>query len=123
MNKGFVALTLVITISSLLLAFSFMQSVDIAHFFDQTQTKQYRLMSYYSAYNCIDRAVLNLAHDYFYKVTESVEIPDLNCKISAIKRENGLVMIEVLGNYKKIEVKRSAIARLYDNVVEIISIQ
>ena len=46
-NKGFIALTLVITISVLLLTFSYTQSIDVAHFFDMTLRKKYRLMNYY----------------------------------------------------------------------------
>ena len=121
-NKGFVAMTLVITVASLLLSFSFMQSIEIAHFFDATQRKGYRLMNHYNALNCIDQAVLNLAHDYFYQVSIPTEISDLNCVIDKVEQDEGFVMIEAHGNLKNMSSKRSATARLYDNRVEIISI-
>ncbi len=121
-NQGFIALTLVITVATLLLTFSFVQSIEIGHFFDQTQRKQYRLMNYYNAGNCIDQAVLNLAHDYFYRIQQPAEISDLDCVIDLVKEENGFIMIEVHGNLKNMNVKRSAIAKLYDNKVELISI-
>ena len=121
-NKGFVAITLVITISTLLIAFVYARSTDIASFFDQTQTKEYRIRNYYFAYNCIDRVMLNLAHDYFYEVSKSVNIPDLYCSIDEVKEENGIKKIKVHGNFKNLNVKRSATARLYDNKLELISI-
>ena len=121
-KKGFVALTLVITVASLLLVFSLTQSIEIAHFFDQTERKLYRLMNHYYAYNCIDQAVLNLTHDYFYEVLTPVEMEDLRCVIDVVKKENEFVIIETYGNFKNMRIKRSAIARLYDNKVEIISI-
>ena len=121
-NQGFIALTLVIIVATLLLTFSFAQSIEIGHFFDQTQRKQYRLMNHYNAANCVDRAVLNLAHDYFYSVSESVEVKDLNCSIDKAKEENGFILITAHGNFKSMNVKRSAIAKLYDNKVELISI-
>ena len=115
-------MTLVITVASLLLSFSFMQSIEIAHFFDATQRKGYRLMNHYNALNCIDQAVLNLAHDYFYQVSIPTEISDLNCVIDKVEQDEGFVMIEAHGNLKNMSSKRSATARLYDNRVEIISI-
>lgn len=121
-QQGFIALTLVITIASLLLAFSFMQSIEIGHFFGLAQLKEYRLMNYYNAYSCIDQAILNLAHDYFYEISTSTEISYLHCAIDMVKKENDLRLIAVHGNYKKINVKRSATVRLYDNKLEIISI-
>lgn len=116
-------MTLMITISTLLLTFSYMQSIEIAHFFDQTQRKKYRLMNYYNAYNCIDQAILTLAHDYFYEVSVPVHISGLHCFIDMVKSENGFKIIEATGNYKNINVKRRATAKLYDNRVEIISIE
>lgn len=122
-QKGFISLTLVITIASFLLAFSFAQSTEVAHFFDQVQRKNYRLMNYYHAGNCIDQLILNISHDYFYDISTPVTIPDLQCSIDIVKRENDIIMIEVRGTFKNSDVKRSATARLYDNRVEIISIE
>ncbi|MEK7463528.1 MAG: hypothetical protein AAB610_00180 [Patescibacteria group bacterium] len=121
-QEGFVALTLVIMAASLTLAFSFMQSVEIGHFFDMTLRKEYRLMNHFNAYNCIDQAILANAHDYFYEVAEPQEIPDLHCVIDSVREENGFKLIDAHGNFKNGNVKMSAIIRLYDNGVEIISI-
>ncbi|MDQ5893664.1 MAG: hypothetical protein QG640_676 [Patescibacteria group bacterium] len=122
LKDGFVALTLVITVSSLLLAFTFMQSIEIGHFFDMTQRKQYRLMNHYNAYNCIDQAILALANDYFYQISEPYEIPDLYCVIDSVEENEGLKIIYSHGNFKNGNVKRLAVVRLYDNRFEIISI-
>lgn len=119
-EKGFIALTLVISVSALLLAFSFMQSIGIAHFFDETTRKEYRLMSYYFAYSCIDQALLGLSHDFFFSVDSEKSFPELNCAIDSISDENGFKIIKVYGNYQNIIVYRQAKVRLFDDRVEII---
>jgi len=119
-SRGFMSLTLVITVSSIILAFSALQSLDIAQLFDQTRTKQYRLMNYYNAYSCIDQAILNLSHNYFYRVSTSTPIPYLSCSIEEVIEQNGLVSISAIGNYKNIDVKRSAAVRLNDFSIEVI---
>lgn len=122
-NSGFAAFTLVIFISTLMLTFTFMQGIEYSHFFDQTKTKEYRLMSYYSAYSCIDQALLGLTHDYFFLVQSEIEFPDLFCSIDSISDSSGLKTITVHGKYKNIFVYRLATARLYDDHLEIISIE
>ncbi len=121
MNKGFIALSLIISVTSLLLAFSYTQSIEIALFFDQTRLKEYRSMNYYNAYSCIDQAILNISHDYFYTVSTSTEIKDLHCVIDSTKNENGLRVIRSHGNYKNIQVKRQTKVKVYDTKVEVIS--
>jgi hypothetical protein len=123
MNKGFAALILIIYISTLMLAFSFIQGIEIGHFFDQTKAKQYRLMSYYYAYSCIDQAFLTLTHDYFFKTEKEIEFPDLNCSILSVSGQNAQKIIKVHGKYKNINVFRVANAHLFDDHIEIISIE
>jgi hypothetical protein len=113
-NRGFIAMTLVIGIGAILLAFTFLQSIEIFHFFDLTERKQYRLMNYYNAYNCIDRVMLNLSHDYFYEIKIPFEIKELNCSIDLAERVNNEMNIETTGIYKGIFVKRKAKVRIED---------
>lgn len=123
MNNGFVSLTLVITISSLLLAFTYMQSIEIAHYFDMTRTKELRYINYYNAYSCIDQAILNISHDYFYSVASPIIINDFNCVIDSVSNStNNTKIIHAHGNYKNMNVYRLAKVRLYDDrlVIELI---
>jgi uncharacterized membrane protein YwzB len=119
-DRGFASLTLVITVSSIILAFSALQSLDIAQFFDQTRTKQYRLMNYYNAYSCIDQAILNLSHNYFYRISTSTPISYLDCSIEEVVELNGLIQISSVGNYRNINVKRVATVKLNDFGIEVI---
>lgn len=121
-ENGFIALTLIITVASLLLAFSYTQSIEIAHFFDSTRLKEYRLMNYYNAYSCIDQAILRISHDYFYLVSTSTEIPELFCAIDSIRIESGFRIIETRGIYKNIIVKRKAKVRVRDDAIESVEI-
>ncbi|MDO8430748.1 MAG: hypothetical protein Q7S72_02060 [Candidatus Taylorbacteria bacterium] len=123
MNKGFIALTLVITIASLLIAFSYTQSIDTAHFFDMTRTKEYRLMNYYNAYSCIDQAILALAHDYFYDMPVPVRRTDFDCVIESIIKVDNIREIKVYGNYRNINVKRKARVKIYDDRLEVVLIE
>ena len=113
-------MTLVITFAGLLLTFSFVKSLDIAQFFDQVRIKEYRLMNYYNADSCIDQAILSLAHDYFYRVSSSTSLVDFNCSIDIVYEESGQIVIQVTGNYKGINVKKSARVNLFDNRLEVI---
>ena len=121
-KKGFVALSLVISIFGMIFAFMFIQSIEIGIFFDQTIKKEYRLINYYNAYSCIDLAILNISHDYFYEISTTTDFIDLQCSIDMVKRENNKILINTHGNYKNIKLKRSANIMLYDNRVEIVSI-
>ena len=122
-NNGFAAFILVITISSLFIAFSFIQSTEYGHYFDEVQNKEYRLIAYYNAYSCIDQALLVLSHDYFFTTDKKIQIIELNCSIISVFDSNGQKMILVSGKYKKVVEYRQAIARLYDDHLEIVSIQ
>lgn len=105
-----------------MLAFTYMQVIEVGHFFDQTITKEYRLMNYYNAYSCIDQAILRLSHDYFFTTILPVFIDDLGCSINSVKREGDIVYINTQGEYKKIIVHRKAKVKMFDSKLEIVSI-
>ncbi len=129
-KSGFAALILVLSISSLLLAFSFMQSIEYGHFFDAVRNKENRLASYYSAYSCIDQALLALVHDYFFLNNKEIEIPELNCAILSVAKTSSsgvanddIRTIVAYGKYMKTIVYRRATVQIYDNHLEVISIE
>ncbi len=119
-NKGFASITLVILASSMLLAFSYLQSIEIVSFFDQVITKEYRLMNYYNANNCIDQAMLRLSSDYFFRTNNPIKIGYLNCKIMKVYDLGGIITIESQGDYKDINVNKTAKIKLYDDRLELI---
>ena len=122
-NRGFAAFILVISISSLTLAFSAMQYIESGHFFDQARLKEYRLRSYYAAYSCIDQAILSFSHDFFFNLSQAREFPDLFCLIDSIQSSGNEKTIHVRGNYKNIITNRLANIRLFDDHIEIIKIE
>lgn len=119
-SQGFVSITLVIVVSSMLLAFSYLQSIETISFFDQVITKEYRLMNYYNAYSCIDQAMLRLSSDYFFRTNNTIKIEYLNCKIIKVYESDGIVIIESQGDYKNIFVNRTIKVKLYDNRLELV---
>lgn len=119
-QNGFVALTLVITISSLLMAFVYIESIDSAHYFDQAVLKKYRLMNYYNAKSCVDQAILRVSQDYFFTLDRPFRIKELNCYIDSITREGDILIIKTYGDYMNIKVEREGRVRIYDNGVEVI---
>lgn len=119
-NKGFVSITLVILVSSMLLAFSYLQSIEIASFFDQVIIKEYRLMNYYNANSCIDQVMLRLSSDYFFRTNNPIKIGYLNCKIMKVHDLGGIITIETQGDYKDIIVNRTAKIKLFDDRLELI---
>ncbi len=121
-DKGFVAITLVIMVSSVLLAFSSLQSIEVSEFFGQVLLKEYRLMNYYNAQSCIDQAMLKISSDYFFTLSSPISIPYLNCRILKVYENNGYLIIETQGNYKNININRIARVKLYDNRLGLISI-
>jgi len=104
----------------MLLAFSYLQSIEIASFFDQVITKEYRLMNYYNAYSCIDQATLRLSSDYFFRTNNPIKIEYLNCKIIKVYDFDGVIVIESQGDYKGVNVNRTAKVKLYDNRLELV---
>ncbi len=122
-NSGFIALTTVLIVSSLILAFLYLKSTEISYFFEQVQLKKARIIIYYNIGNCIDQAILNLTKDYFYEISTTTEYFNLHCSIDMVKEENGFKIIKASGNLKNIILKRQASVRLYDNRLEVISIE
>ncbi len=125
MNKksGFISLTFVTVVCSLLLVFTISRSISISEFFDLTRLKEYRLINYYNAMSCIDQAVLRISHDYFYEISSPLRLNDFDCVIDSIKDIDGYKIITTHGDYKKIYVKKQAKIKLYDDRVEIIDIE
>jgi hypothetical protein len=104
----------------MLLAFSYLQSIEIVSFFDQVITKEYRLMNYYNANSCIDQAMLRLSSDYFFRTNNPIKIRFLNCKIMKVYDLSGIIIIESQGDYKDINVNRTAKIKLSDDRLELI---
>ena len=61
-NKGFAAFILVVLISSMMLAFSLIASIEYAHYYDEVVTKENRMVSYYASYACLDQAMKVVAN-------------------------------------------------------------
>ncbi len=123
MNKGFIALTLVLSVSTLLLGLVAASSLQSFTFFDQVMKKQYRFMNRYNALNCIDQAILELAHDYFY-ITETARfIPHFQCSIISVRAEGDLRYISTRGDLEKAYIYRSAVVRMRPQELEVIEIE
>jgi len=119
-KKGFVSVTLVISVAGLLFAFYTTKYVGIGHFFDQTRIKQYRLMNYYNADSCIDQAILRLSSDYHFRLDGKRQIKDFDCSIDRVWGESGQVRIKVTGNYKGINVEKEVKVILLDDHIQVI---
>ncbi len=121
-KHGFIALIIVLSITGLLFALVSASSIEAVIFYDEVLKKEYRSMNYYNANNCIDQAILAIAHDYFIEFTNSREIPELDCTIISIVREGNLRHITTRGNFQKAIVYRYATVRVSDTAIEIISL-
>ena len=122
-KNGFIALTLALSVMGTLLSFIFLSGIETGHFFDQAIHKEYRVMNSYFANNCIDQAILSLAHDYFFSITEPIEMTNLFCTILSLKKDSSSIhTIETRGDYMKNYVYRKGVVRVHDDHVEIISL-
>ncbi len=121
-NRGFIALTLVLSVAGTLLALVLVSSIDSALFFDQAMKKEYRAMNYYYAYDCLDQAILALAHDYFFEPASPIPISQFHCSILSVEKDGDLRKITAVGNYMNALVYRKATVRLGVQGVEVISI-
>jgi hypothetical protein len=119
-KKGFISMTLVISISGLLFALYTTKYIEIGQFFDQTSIKEYRLMNFYNADSCIDQAILTLTYDYHFRLNSKRELKDFNCSIDRVFEENGHIRIVATGNYKGINVEKTIGIILSDDRVEVI---
>lgn len=122
-NRGFIALTLVLSVAGTLLGLVLISSIDSASFFDQAMKKEYRAMNYYYAYDCLDQAILALSHDYFFEPFTPIEIPEFHCSILSVQKDGDLRTITAVGNYMKALVYRKATMRLGVHGVEVVEFQ
>ncbi len=120
-SGGFVSLTLVLTVSSVLLAFSYIQSTETFHFFDLALRKQYRVYAYYNAYSCISMSATLLSSHYFFSVTSPRVFSDLGCSIISLDIQGRERRVVVQGEYEGVSVYRRAVFLLYDDHVEFVS--
>src|SRR5574343_7273 len=122
-NRGFSSSILVTFMARSILAIVMTRSVSYVDFINQVSLKKLRIENYFNASNCIDRAILNITHDYFYTVSSKVDFDYLHCSIDIVEKDNDFRIIKTTGNLRNIYVKRQAKIKLYDNRVEIISIE
>ena len=140
-NDGFIAMIVVISVAGILLALVFSSSIESGLFYDQALKKEYRAMNHYYAYDCIDQAILALAHDYFFTVTDPIEIPKYHCSIVFVRRpmiedigigdmnisqddiQEDIRIIRTKGNFMKADVYRHAKVRLHEHSIEVISVE
>ncbi len=123
MNKGFIALTITLSVTGTLLTLVGASAIESATFFDMALKKEYRTMNYYYAYDCIDQAILGLAHDYFFTVSLPKQIPYLNCSILSVIPQGELRLISTRGDFQKAYVYRSAIVRMKIHDLEVVKIE
>lgn len=124
-QEGFIALTVVFFITSVLLALVAVSSIESANFFDQAMKKVYREMNYRYAYDCLDQAILGLARDYFFLVPplHPQEISRYHCTILTIEPQGDLRIISARGDLQKAYVYRHATVRLRTHDLEVIKIE
>jgi hypothetical protein len=123
MNKGFIALTIVLSVAGTMLGLVGSASLNAFAFFDMATRKEYREMNYHNAGNCIDQAILSLAHDFFYTVTEPQYIPHFNCSILSITAEGDVRNIKTRGDFQKVHVFRSVTVRLKNDGLDVVKIE
>jgi hypothetical protein len=123
MNKGFIALTITLSVAGILLALVAGSALDSALFFDLALRKDYRFKNYYNAGNCIDQAILGLTHDYFYSTTTPIYVPHFDCSVISVTAEGDLRTILTRGDFQKAYVYRSAIVRMKTHDLEVVKIE
>jgi hypothetical protein len=123
MNNGFIALTIVLAVSTTLLCLMASSVTNSGIFFDMTLRKEYREMNYYFAYDCIDQAILMLAHDYFFITQTEISIPFFNCSILSVNAIGDKRVIKTRGDYRKAYVYRSAEVKMKIHDLEVVKIE
>ena len=121
MNKGFIALTMVLVITGILAVLSFGLLIDSVSFFDLVTKKEYRYINKYNAQNCIDYSLLELSHDYFFSTTTPYFIPHLNCSIISVTIQGTYRSILTRGDLGKAYVYKTALVKMNTNNLEIIN--
>lgn len=119
MNKGFIALTFVLSVTGILLSLVYSSSIETGLFYDQAMRKKYRTMNYYYAGDCIDQAILKLAQDYFF--ASPTEIDRYHCEIISVEADGNIRHILTKGTFQGATVYRRASIRLKDHGLDIIS--
>ncbi len=120
MNKGFIAITVTLFVTGILMALVFTSSIEAGLFYDMAMKKKYRTLNYFYAGDCIDQAIVMLAHDYFLIIKRAIEIDKYHCAILSIKGEGDIRTITTMGQFKNAYVFRKASVRLKDHNLEII---
>ena len=89
--RGFALLVSVILVSSFLLVAVLQNSAIVGMLFDEANHKEHRLLAVRSALTCLDRAMLELTHDYFFEVDalSSVSYAKGQCSIVSVGETNG----------------------------------
>jgi hypothetical protein len=118
MNRGFIALTLVLIVSTMTLVFLSYKYLSIGYFFDSTVRKEYRLNSYYNALSCADQAILNLTKDYFYRSNTPVKVEYFNCHIDSVIDNGGYIEIRTHGEVGGVVVRILTKVSLYSYGVD-----
>lgn len=122
-SKGFIAITVTLFVTGILMALVFTSSIETGLFYDMAMKKKYRTLNYFYAGDCIDQAIVMLAHDYFFTIKRSIEINKYHCSILSIKAEGEIRIITVMGQFKDAYVFRKASVRLKDHDLEIIRLE
>lgn len=122
-KKGFVALTLTLSVTGIILVLVTTSAIESSTFFDQALRKEYRAMNYFYATSCLDQAILSLSHNYFFTVDQPIEIPRYYCTIIFIEKQGDARLILAKGNFQKADVYRTATVLLHDHGLDITAIE
>ncbi len=126
LENGFIALVLTLSIGGILLALVSASSIESALFFDEALRKEYRTMNYYYATDCLDQAILDLAHDYFFTIESPIRIEKYHCSIlsiQTIQSQSDIRIISAKGDFQKADVYRQATIRLHDHSLDVVQIE
>ncbi len=121
-SRGFIALTLTLSVAGILFALVSTSSIESVSYFDQALRKEYRVMNYYNAGSCIDQAILLLAKDYFFRPAKLFSIPEYKCEILSITGNNDDLTITTKGNFQNADVYRAARVKLNDLSIEVLEV-
>lgn len=99
-DKGFIALTSLLLISSILFILLINNSIENGTFFDQVTKKIYRKINYYNAISCLNYAYLMISYDFFFSPKQPYDIKEFNCKILSVKINGNEREVETLGYFK-----------------------
>ncbi len=121
MNRGFIALTLVLMVSTITLVFLSYKYLSIGHYYDSVLRKEYRLNSYYGALSCADQAILMLTKDYFFRLNTLIKMENFNCYIDSVLESNGYIEIHTRGEVNSVGVKIETKVKQYSGMIELVN--